>query len=118
MRILITGAAGFIGANLCREMATRPGVEKITGLDDLSTGDPANLSGTGADLVIGSVLDQDLVQDLTDGVDAVTTDLVPKIFASCQKLIVLPMVDSIRNPRLETISPEVAKNLGPYLSER
>jgi UDP-glucose 4-epimerase len=71
MRILITGAAGFIGANLCRELATRPGVEEILGLDDLSTGDPGNLSGVGTDLVIGSILDQKLVQDLVDRVDAV-----------------------------------------------
>lgn len=71
MKILITGAAGFIGANLCRELATRSDVGEITGLDDLSTGDPDNLSGTGVDLVIGSVLDQKLVQHLVDRVDAV-----------------------------------------------
>jgi len=71
MKVLITGAAGFIGANLCRELATRPDVEEIVGLDDLSTGDPGNLSGTRADLVVGSVLDQKLVQHLVDGVDAV-----------------------------------------------
>jgi UDP-glucose 4-epimerase len=71
MRILVTGAAGFIGANLCQELATRPGVEEIIGLDDLSTGDPGNLNGVGADLVIGSILDQKLVEDLVDRVDAV-----------------------------------------------
>ena len=71
MRILITGAAGFIGANLCRELARRPDVEEIVGLDDLSTGDPGNLSGIETDLVIGSVTDQELVQQLVDRVDAV-----------------------------------------------
>jgi UDP-glucose 4-epimerase len=71
MRILITGAAGFIGANLCRELARRPGVEEIVGLDDLSTGDLGNLSGIETDLVIGSVTDQELVQQLVDRVDAV-----------------------------------------------
>jgi UDP-glucose 4-epimerase len=71
MRILITGAAGFIGANLCRELAKRPDVEEIVGLDDLSTGDPGNLSGIETDLVIGSVTDQELVQQLVDRVDAV-----------------------------------------------
>ena len=38
------------------------------GLDDLSTGDPGNLSGIETDLVIGSVTDQELVQQLVDGV--------------------------------------------------
>lgn len=71
MRILITGAAGFIGANLCRELARRPDVEEIVGLDDLSTGDLGNLSGIETDLVIGSVTDQELVQQLVDRVDAV-----------------------------------------------
>lgn len=71
MKILITGAAGFIGANLCRELAARPDVEEIVGLDDLSTGDPGNLSGIETDLVIGSVIDQELVQQLVDRVDAV-----------------------------------------------
>jgi UDP-glucose 4-epimerase len=71
MRILITGAAGFIGANLCRELARRPDVEEIVGLDDLSTGDPGNLSGIETDLVIGSVTDQELVEQLVDRVDAV-----------------------------------------------
>ena len=71
MRILVTGAAGFIGANLCRELAERPGVTEVIGLDDLSTGDAANLSGTGTALVTGSILDQELVQGLVDRVDAV-----------------------------------------------
>src|SRR5271169_6998983 len=33
--------------------------------------------------------------------------------ASCQKVIVLPMVESRRKPVLDTMSPDVAKNLGP-----
>ncbi|GAB3898684.1 NAD-dependent epimerase/dehydratase family protein [Microbispora bryophytorum] len=64
MRVLVTGGAGFIGANLCRTLTTRPEVESLTVLDDLSSGDPANLADVGADLVIGSILDRDLLAEL------------------------------------------------------
>ncbi|MFG1865081.1 NAD-dependent epimerase/dehydratase family protein [Microbispora bryophytorum] len=64
MRVLVTGGAGFIGANLCRTLTTRPEVESLTVLDDLSSGDPANLADVGADLVIGSILDRDLLGEL------------------------------------------------------
>ena len=45
MRVLVTGGAGFIGANLCRALLATPGVDEVVALDDLSTGDPANLDG-------------------------------------------------------------------------
>ncbi|MEU9830635.1 NAD-dependent epimerase/dehydratase family protein [Streptosporangium sp. NPDC048047] len=71
MRILVTGGAGFIGANLCHALAARPEVERVTVLDDLSSGFPANLDGTGADLAEGSVLDEDLLARLVPGVSTV-----------------------------------------------
>lgn len=37
--------------------------------------------------------------------------------ASCQKVTVFPISDKMTKPTHETRSPEVAKNLGPYLSE-
>ena len=71
MRVLVTGAAGFIGANLCRELAARPAVREVIGLDNLSSGYEHNLDGTDTLLVKGSILDQNLVQELVDSVDAV-----------------------------------------------
>lgn len=71
MRILVTGGAGFIGANLCRRLVTTPGVTKVSVLDDLSTGSEANLDGLDVDLVVGSILDADLVQRLVGGADSV-----------------------------------------------
>ncbi|MBB2740222.1 UNVERIFIED_ORG: UDP-glucose 4-epimerase [Microbispora rosea subsp. rosea] len=67
MRVLVTGGAGFIGANLCRALTTRPEVESVTVLDDLSSGDAANLADVGADLVTGSILDRDLLAELVPG---------------------------------------------------
>ena len=72
MKVLVTGGAGFIGANLCRLMSEAGDVEAITVLDDLSTGDRSNLVGVpGVKLVVGSILDPDVVHDAALGVDAI-----------------------------------------------
>lgn len=68
MRVLVTGGAGFIGAHTCRALAARPEVGHITVLDDLSSGDLANLDGVEATVVTGSILDRDLLTDLVAGV--------------------------------------------------
>jgi UDP-glucose 4-epimerase len=71
MRVLVTGGAGFIGANLCRELMERPEVDRVVALDDLSTGHAENLDGTGAELVEASILDAALVARLVADADAV-----------------------------------------------
>ncbi|MEV5706107.1 NAD-dependent epimerase/dehydratase family protein [Actinoallomurus sp. NPDC052274] len=71
MKVVVTGGAGFIGANLCRELMARPGIDGVVALDDLSTGRVDNLEGSGADLVEGSILDQGLVSDVLADADAV-----------------------------------------------
>ncbi|GLW96941.1 UDP-glucose 4-epimerase-like protein [Microtetraspora sp. NBRC 16547] len=60
----MTGGAGFIGANLCRALITRPEIESVTVLDDLSTGDRRNIEDVGVELVTGSILDRELLADL------------------------------------------------------
>jgi UDP-glucose 4-epimerase len=59
-RVLVTGGAGFIGANLCRHL-TESGRYEVVVLDDLSTGSEANLAGIDVELVVGSILDRDLL---------------------------------------------------------
>ncbi|MFF3669306.1 NAD-dependent epimerase/dehydratase family protein [Microtetraspora malaysiensis] len=71
MRILVTGGAGFIGANLCRALVNRPEVESVTVLDDLSTGDRRNVEDIGVDLVTGSILDGGLLAELVPSVTTV-----------------------------------------------
>ncbi|GAA2084271.1 NAD-dependent epimerase/dehydratase family protein [Actinomadura alba] len=71
MRVIVTGGAGFIGANLCRELAERPEISKVTALDNLSTGSASNLDGVAADLIEGSILDRELLDEVVDGAHAV-----------------------------------------------
>ena len=68
---LVTGGAGFIGANLCRELVSRPNAGKVIALDDLSTGSAANLAGTDVELIEGSILDPGLLDSVVPGMDAV-----------------------------------------------
>lgn len=69
VRVLLTGGAGFIGANLCRRLLDDG--HDVTVLDDLSTGRLANLEGLAVDLVEGSVVDAELVGHLVEGADHV-----------------------------------------------
>lgn len=71
MKVLVTGGAGFIGANLCRELMRRPEVDRVVALDDLSTGHADNLDGTGAELVEGSILDAAVLARLVAAADSV-----------------------------------------------
>lgn len=69
MRVLITGGAGFIGANLARAMV-EDSLEVVV-LDNLSTGSAANLHGVDVDLREGSILDAGALDGAMHGVDAV-----------------------------------------------
>jgi UDP-glucose 4-epimerase len=58
MKVVVTGGAGFIGANLCRLLGTVDGVTEVVALDDLSTGVAENLAGQDhVQLVEGTILD-------------------------------------------------------------
>lgn len=69
MRILVTGGAGFIGANLCAR-ALDEGHEVVV-IDDFSTGERANVHGLSVRLVEGSVLDPEALAEATRDVQAV-----------------------------------------------
>jgi UDP-glucose 4-epimerase len=69
MRILVTGAAGFIGSHVCERL--RASGHVVVGIDDLSTGSAANLEGLDVRFVMGSILDPGALADAIAGVDAV-----------------------------------------------
>jgi UDP-glucose 4-epimerase len=68
MRILITGGAGFIGRHIAEHFQDRA---EVRVLDNLRSGFKGNLSGLGCQLIVGSILDRDLVRKAVKGVDFV-----------------------------------------------
>jgi UDP-glucose 4-epimerase len=47
MDVLVTGGLGYIGSALVPQLVTQPDVEHVTVLDNLSSGSPRTLAGTG-----------------------------------------------------------------------
>lgn len=70
MRIVVTGGAGFIGANLVRALRTSEPGWTVAVIDDLSTGSRANLDDLDVDFHEGSILDDDCLDRVMDGADA------------------------------------------------
>src|SRR2546430_8253497 len=68
MRVLITGGAGFIGRHISEHFQDRA---EVRVLDDLRCGSKSNLSGLDCQLIVGSILDRDLVREAMKGVDFV-----------------------------------------------
>ena len=68
MRILITGGAGFIGRHIAEHFQDRA---EVRVLDNLRSGFKSNLAGLDCQLIVGSILDRDLVREAMKGVDFV-----------------------------------------------
>ena len=71
MKVVVTGGAGFIGANLGRALLQRPEIDQVVAFDDLSTGFRSNLEGTDIELVEATILDPDALDAAFEGAAAV-----------------------------------------------
>ena len=71
MKVVVTGGAGFIGANLVRQLTETDGVDAVVVVDDLSTGSESNLEGVDAEVLYGSILDRSLLDRACSGAQAV-----------------------------------------------
>ncbi len=71
MKVLVTGGAGFIGANLVKALTNTDGVEEISVIDDLSFGFRSNLDDLEITFIEGSILDEDLLAAAMEGASSV-----------------------------------------------
>lgn len=71
MHILITGGAGFIGANLAALAVQHAKVDRVVVIDDLSTGDISSLDGINVEFHEASILDPQALSKALEGIDAV-----------------------------------------------
>ena len=71
-KVVVTGGAGFIGANLSRHLVASGAAASVVAYDNLTTGLAGNVEGLEAvTLVEGDILDQDHLTDVLVGADAV-----------------------------------------------
>ncbi len=68
-RVVVTGGAGFIGANLCRLMRDE-GIDVVV-FDDLSTGSLDNLANLDVEFVMGTILDAESLARATKGASCI-----------------------------------------------
>ncbi len=72
MKVVVTGGAGFIGANLCRMLSGEDFVDHVVALDDLSTGSRQNLADSpSVEFREGSILNTEDLDAAMEGAAAV-----------------------------------------------
>lgn len=91
MRVVVTGGAGFIGANLVRGLSAAG--HDVVVLDDLSTGRSENLGGIACALVEGSILDPEALDSVLPGSSAV-------IHLAAQPSVARSVVDPLASHRV------------------
>ena len=70
MRVLVTGGAGFIGSHFAKRLQAAG--DDVRVLDKLTySGNPANLEGTGIELVVADICDAEAVAEAAAGFDAI-----------------------------------------------
>ncbi|QIK64958.1 NAD-dependent epimerase/dehydratase family protein [Nocardioides sp. HDW12B] len=86
MRVVVTGGAGFIGANLASALVDRG--HEVVVVDDLSTGSSENLRGLNLELVEGTILGNEARPALESGQAIVHLAAVPSVPRSVKEPVI------------------------------
>ncbi len=109
MKILVTGGAGFIGANLVRTLVDQPDINDVVVIDDLSFGSRLNLDGLDITFIEGSILDEDVLMTAMTGVSSVV-HLAAR--SSVPRSIIYPMAAHTDNATGTALVLEAARAQG------
>lgn len=109
MRVVVTGGAGFIGANLCRRLLATPGVDAVVVLDNLVTGNAANIAGLPVRFIEGSILDDDALDDACAGA---ATIVHLAALGSVPRSVADPMASHLSNATGTAMVLEAARRHG------
>lgn len=112
MKVLVTGAAGFIGANFVAWCNRHSPEWDLVALDDLSTGSAENLAGRAVDLVVGSLADPDVVLEVSQGADAIVH---LGALGSVPRSIANPRASHVANLTGTLNVMEAARNVGAHV---
>lgn len=109
MKVVVTGGAGFIGANLCKRLLSDPVITEVVAFDDLSTGFRSNLDEVDARLEEGSILDPyHLARALEGAASVVHLAARPSVPRS----VIDPMASHVANATGTMNVLEAARNHG------
>lgn len=111
MRVLVTGGAGFIGANLVRRLLEQGHTPVV--LDDLSTGFRRNLAGLQVELRIGSILEPSALRQAAMGVEAI---IHLAAIPSVPRSVAAPMPSHDANATGTLRVLEVARDVGAHVT--